>query len=156
MKNPRYSTADGKALALSNLYFRNGCSVEAIRDAVEDAHTATELMENINALNLFEKFTIDRVTDSYVRLKSKDCFGNIHYFKADIDKKQTYKLADYYDAMADNYVIPFEEMTDEMMKEALELIKKHPFQNEPHTYLMMTYNDGIGDNWCITSWLEEM
>lgn len=154
MKNPRYSTANGTALSLSNLYFRNECSVEAIRDAVEDAHTATELMENINALNLFEKFTIDRVTDSYVRLKSKDCFGNIHYFKADIDKTQTHKLADYYDAMADNYIIPIEEMTDELMNEALALLKKSPWNNEPHTYMMFIWNDGEGDNWCITSWVE--
>lgn len=162
MKNPRFSTANGVALSLTNLYYGNRCSVEAIKDAVEDARTAEELKDNLNDLDLFETFGIDRITDTYARLKSKDCWGNTHYFKAEFDEKSILneadnrKLADYYDEFLDNYIIPFEEMTDKMMSEALDLIKKHPFQNQPHTYLMITYNDGIGDNWCITSWLEEM
>lgn len=39
-------------------------------------------MNGLNKLNLFEKFSIDRVTKNYVRLKSIDYFGNVHYFKA--------------------------------------------------------------------------
>ena len=82
MKKPKYMTKDGIPLALSNLYFRNESSVIEINDAVEDATTAIELMKNLNNLNLFEKFQIDRVTASYVRLISHDAWGNTHYFKA--------------------------------------------------------------------------
>lgn len=82
MKNPKFMTKDCVLLSLTNLFFRNDCSVVDIMDAVEDATTAKELMNNLNSLNLFEKFQIDRVTDSYVRLVSHDGFGNKHYFKA--------------------------------------------------------------------------
>lgn len=54
----------------------------AICDVVENSETAEDLMNGLNKLNLFEKFSIDRVTKKYVRLKSIDHFGNVHYFKA--------------------------------------------------------------------------
>lgn len=82
MKNPVYLTSGGIRMSLSNLYFRNESSVIEIQDAVEDSSTADELAANLNRLDLFEKFTVDRVTGVYVRLKSKDCWGNTHYFKA--------------------------------------------------------------------------
>lgn len=156
MKNPKYMTRDCIPLSLQNLFYHRNCSVMKINDVVEEATTARELMEGLNKLNLYEKFTIDKTTDTYVRLISTDCFGNTHYFKAEYDKRPSRKLKDYYDPMCDNYVIPFDEMTDEMMKEALSILKDHPYEGKPHTYLMIVYNDDIGDNWCITSWLEEM
>lgn len=154
MTNAKYMTKDGTLLSLSNLYYRNECSVMEINDVVEESTTATELMRGLNKLNLFEKFSIDRTTDTYVRLKSKDAFGNIHFFRAEIDKKPMHRLHDYYDTMNDNYIIPIEEMTDELMAEALALLKKCPWNNTPHTYAMFLGNDGEGDNWCITSWIE--
>lgn len=83
MKNPRLLTSNNIPCALSNLYYGNNCSVMAICDVVEDSKTAEDLMNGLNKLKLFQKFSIDRVTKSYVRLKSIDCWGNIHYFKAD-------------------------------------------------------------------------
>lgn len=76
-----YTTAAGIPMSLSNLYYRNESSVIEIQDAIEDASTAEEVRDNLNKLNLFEKFEIDRKTDRYIRLKSKDCFGNTHYLK---------------------------------------------------------------------------
>lgn len=83
MKNPRLLTRDNVPCALSNLYYGNNCSVMAICDVVEDSETAEGLMNGLNRLNLFEKFSIDRVTENYVRLKSINHYGNVHYFKAD-------------------------------------------------------------------------
>lgn len=83
MKNPRLLTRDNVPCALSNLYYGNNCSVMAICDVVEDSETAEDLMNGLNKLNLLKKFSIDRVTKSYVRLKSIDRLGNVHYFKAD-------------------------------------------------------------------------
>ena len=83
MKNIRYYNSHNIPLALSNLFYGNESSVTEITDAVEDASTAEELRDNLNALNLFEKFKIDRVTDTYARLISVDKLGNRHYFKAD-------------------------------------------------------------------------
>lgn len=83
MKNPVYLTSSGIRMSLTNLYFRNESSVIEIQDAVEDSSTAEELAVNLNKLDLFEKFTVDRVTKTYARLKSKDGFGNTHYFKAE-------------------------------------------------------------------------
>ena len=80
-----YTTSSGILMSLSNLYFRNESSVMEIQDAIEDATTAEEMRDNLNKLNLFEKFEIDRVTEKYARLKSVDCFGNIHHMKAYFD-----------------------------------------------------------------------
>lgn len=155
MKNAKYYNSHNVALSLSNLYYNTECSVTAIKDVVEDAHTAVELRDGLNKLNLFEKFRIDRVTDTYARLKSVDGFGNTHYFKAEFDEKPKHHLNEYYDGMADNYQIPTEEMTSELMKEAIEFIKRHPY--EEGGYLLMYCPKEIGYEisfWCITSWTE--
>lgn len=68
---------------------------------------------------------------------------------------------DYYDPMADNYVIPKSEMTEEIWESIMEKI------SEPYTYdngyclITTTIDDRneIGDFysiecWCVTSWLE--
>lgn len=82
MERARYYNGDNTDLALSNLYFGDECSVVEILDVVEDSNTAEELVTGLNTLKIREKFTVDRITDKYVRLKSKDVLGNIHYFKA--------------------------------------------------------------------------
>ena len=82
MENVKFYNAHNIPLSLRNLYGGNRSSVVEIKDAVEDATTAEELRDNLNRLNLLEKFKIDRVTDKYVRLTSTDCWGNRHYLKA--------------------------------------------------------------------------
>lgn len=141
MKNPRYSTADGVPLSLSNLYYGSQCSTEAIEDVVEDASTAKELMDGLNALDIFEKFAIDRITGSYVRLKSEDGFGNTHYFKAEVDKgERCNKLHEYYNPRTNDYQIPTDEMTSQLMSEITNLMKKHPFNKGGYS-LMYCSND---------------
>ena len=146
VKNPRYSTADGVPLSLSNLYYGSRCSTEVIEDVVEDASTAEELMDGLNALDIFEKFVIDRITDSYVRLKSEDGFGNTHYFKAEVDKnEQCNKLCEYYNPRIDGYQIPTDEMTPRLMGEITSLMKKHPFNKGGY---LLTYcpSDAEGED----------
>lgn len=85
MKDAKFFNSDNIPLALSNLYFRDECTVTEILDAVEDSKTAEELAERLNNLKLFEKFVVDRKTDKYIRLRSVGAFGGIHYFKAYYD-----------------------------------------------------------------------
>lgn len=154
MKNPKYTTKDNIPLSLSNLYYGNDCSVMEIKDVIEDATTAVELRDGLNKLNLFEKFRIDRITDSYVRLKSKDGCGNTHYLKAEFDAKPKHSLDKYY-TMADNYLIPVDEMTPQLMAEITEFIKVRPY--EEGGYLLMYCPKEIGYEesfWCVTSWVE--
>lgn len=82
MKNPILKTSDGTRESMSNLWFRNECSIVEIEDVVEDSTNGTELMNGLNNLNLFRKFTIDRETNKKVRLKSVDNLGNVSYFEA--------------------------------------------------------------------------
>lgn len=82
MKNPVLKTSNGIGEAMSNLWFRNECSIVEIEDVVEDSNNGTELMNGLNSLNLFRKFTLDRETDKKVRLKSVDRLGNVSYFEA--------------------------------------------------------------------------
>ena len=87
MKNARFFTANDINLSLSNL-IDSGCTVMDITDVIEDAKTAESLVEGLNSLCLFERFRIDRKTDRYVRLKSSDPFGNVHYLTAYYDDPQ--------------------------------------------------------------------
>jgi hypothetical protein len=82
MKNPVLKTSNGIREALSNLWHQNECSIAHIEDAVADSRTGCELMTKLNSLNLFRKFTLDRETDTKVRLKSVDRLGNVSYFEA--------------------------------------------------------------------------
>ena len=83
MKNPKLTTANGIPESLSNLYCGSKCSAAAIQDAVEDSSTGSELAANLNRLNLFEKFSVDRETPVYARLTATDCWGNKMYFRAE-------------------------------------------------------------------------
>lgn len=82
MKNPTLRTSTGISEALCNLWYENRCSIVEIEDVVEDSMSGIELMNGLNKLNLFDKFTLDRETDKKVRLKCVDAFGNSHYFEA--------------------------------------------------------------------------
>lgn len=85
MKYDSLRDSRGNRNALENLCSRIGrrdCSVMDIEDAIEDATTAEELRDNINALHLLYDFSIDRVTSEYVRLIRTDVLGNKLYLKA--------------------------------------------------------------------------
>lgn len=82
MKNPVLRTSSGIREAMENLWYKNECSIAQIEDAVEDSKTGYDLMTKLNSLNLFRKFTLDRETDTKVRLKSVDRLGNVSYFEA--------------------------------------------------------------------------
>lgn len=88
MKDARYFNRDNVQLSLSNLYSGEECSVVEILDVVEDSKTAEELADGLNKLQLSEKFTVDRKTDQYVRLKSINAFGILHYSKAYYDETE--------------------------------------------------------------------
>ena len=59
-----------------------------------------------------------------------------------------------YDSMTDNYQIPIEDMTAELMDEITEFIKNNPY--EKGGYLLMYCPSSIYDDpfWCVTSWTE--
>ena len=80
MKNPILKTSNGIREALCNLWYQNDSSIAEIEDAVADSKTGYELMTKLNRMNLFRKFTLDRETDTMVRLKSVDSYGNVSYF----------------------------------------------------------------------------
>lgn len=87
MKNPILRTADGIREAMSNLWYRNECSVAEIEDAVADSNNGTELINELNKLKLLRKFTLDKESDTKVRVKMTDCWGNISYFEATKEPK---------------------------------------------------------------------
>lgn len=78
MNKARFFNKSKTPLAWSNI-----CDdVTRMEDAIEDAKTARELVKNVNNVSRYEKFTIDRETEEYVRLIATDCWGNIRYIKA--------------------------------------------------------------------------
>lgn len=83
MKNPTLRTSRGQAEALQNLWYNNRCTIADIEDVVEDSRSGEELVIKINKLNLLRKFTLDRETETKVRLKSINALGNISYFEAE-------------------------------------------------------------------------
>lgn len=66
------------------------------------------------------------------------------------------KLDDYYNPMADNYLVPQDEMTVDIMSEILGLIYEKPYdiRADYGTYLLMRYDDDENSYWCVTSWVE--
>lgn len=82
LKNPIVTTENGIRENMTVLFDRRFCNVIKIKDATEDSVTGAELLENLNNLKLFSKFTLDRETQEYARLITVDCWGNTHYFKA--------------------------------------------------------------------------
>ncbi len=114
MKNPRLKTSQGVALALSNLC--NTCHITDIEDAVADSKSGSELVFRLNHIGINEKFTLDRETDEKVRLKSIDCWGNVHYLEATKEAPREKQLASHItDAIngSFNYKIFAEQMSHE-------------------------------------------
>ena len=79
--NIKLYTADGIPEALSNLWYRNDCSVVEIQDAVEDAKDSKDLLRRIQRMKLLRKFTLDRENEQKIRFKGTDCWGNISYLE---------------------------------------------------------------------------
>lgn len=73
------TTADGIPESLSNLWYTGDCDIATFTDAVEDSRTGAELVRNLGRLKLFRKFTLQRETDTKIRLKGTDRMGNISY-----------------------------------------------------------------------------
>ena len=82
MKKPELMTPNGRPEDFSILFVKDSCTVMAIYDAIEESVTGTDLVEKLNRLRLFSRFSLERETPEYVRLITTDCFGNTHYFKA--------------------------------------------------------------------------
>ena len=82
MKNPVLKTSRGIHEALSNLWYGNECTIADIEDVVSNSTTGVELLNKLNGLKLLRDFTLDRETETMVRLKAVDVFGNISYFEA--------------------------------------------------------------------------
>lgn len=87
MKNPILKNSNGIRESLSNLWYRNECSIAEIEDVVADSINGAELVNRLNSLKLFRKFSLDRETDARVRLKSVDSLGNVSYFEATKESK---------------------------------------------------------------------
>lgn len=83
MRNPTLRTSRGIRQAMSNLWYSDDCSIVEIEDVVEDSTNGAELLNGLNSLKLFNKFTLDRETDKKVRLKVVDCWGNVSYFECE-------------------------------------------------------------------------
>ena len=82
MKNPELMNENGVSESLSIMFHKDNCTVIAIQDATEESVTGSDLVEKLNKLRLFSRFSLDRETAEYARLITIDCFGNTHYFKA--------------------------------------------------------------------------
>lgn len=83
MKNPVYINSHGVRLFIGDmLVYRGKNETVDVYDAVEDATSADDLAQRINRLSVLNRFTVDRVTAEYARLKSVDRLGSIRYLKA--------------------------------------------------------------------------
>lgn len=82
MKNPELLTEDGIRESFLILFKKENCNVMAIQDAVEESVTGVDLVNRLNTLKLFSRFSLDRETSEYARLITVDCWGNTHYLKA--------------------------------------------------------------------------
>ena len=91
MKNPIMKTSRGVRLALSNIC--NTCSITDVEDAIADSRSGAELVSKLNRLGIFDKFTLDRETDSMVRLKCVDYCGNVEYLEATKETPKEKQLA---------------------------------------------------------------
>ncbi len=84
----KLTTVGDIPLALSNVACGNGfdryATVTDVLDAVEDSVDAHDLFMRLAGLNLlgFDCMTIDRETDTYVRIKGVDKLKNVYLLTA--------------------------------------------------------------------------
>lgn len=77
----RLRTGRGIPESISNLWYGNDCDISQLEDTIDDSLSANELTLRINRLQLLRKFTLDRETDTKIRLKSVDNLGNISFLE---------------------------------------------------------------------------
>lgn len=77
----RLYTSIGYAESLSNLWSMNDCSIVELKDAVEDAKDAKDLLMRLRRMKLLRVFMINRVTDTKIRFKGTDGMGNTSYLE---------------------------------------------------------------------------
>ena len=82
MKKPELINENGEPESLSIMFHKDNCTVIAIQDATEESVTGADLVEKLNKLRLFSRFSLDRETAEYARLVTVDCWGKTHFFKA--------------------------------------------------------------------------
>ena len=75
----RLLTASGINQAISNLWYGDECDIMQFQDAIEDSKNGAEMVRNLNRLRIFNKFTLDRETETTTRLKTVDYCGNVSY-----------------------------------------------------------------------------
>lgn len=81
MKNAHYTTATMIPCAMCDLAWDRDDTVK-IYDAVEDAKDGKDLVKRLNALDLKVHWTLDRETDTTVRLRGKEPMDNTRFFFA--------------------------------------------------------------------------
>ena len=79
MRKIRLMTSNGIPEALSNLWYGNECYIATFEDAIEGSKNGEEMARNLNRLRIFRKFTLSGETETSVRLKGTDCWGNTSY-----------------------------------------------------------------------------
>ena len=98
MKNPKLFTQRGARENLSNLLpLRPESDIYDIYDAVEKATTQTELVENINKLDILHEFKFKKETETQIRLVSVDTWDNKHYLIVDKEKSDNNYLSTWFE-----------------------------------------------------------
>ena len=81
MHHAHYVHADMQPHAMCDLAWDRDDTIK-IYDAVEDAKDGKDLVKRLNALKLMVHWTLDRETDTMVRLRGKEPMGNTRFFFA--------------------------------------------------------------------------
>lgn len=85
MKNPRYYNKNRTPYAWSNLNFIDkSIDVTTIMDIIEDAISGEDLVCELGKLRMVHRvWTIDRETETMVRIKHVDMLGNVTYIECE-------------------------------------------------------------------------
>lgn len=85
MKNANFFNGSGYGEAWSNLNFRgNTANVVTVLDIIEDAMCGEELVRELAKVPmLHNEWTVDRETDTKVRIKNIGPFGDAHYIECE-------------------------------------------------------------------------
>ena len=81
MHNPHYTTSSMIPCAICDLAWDREDTVY-IHDAVEDAKNGKDLVKRLNSLHLKVRWTLDRETNTSVRLRGVEPMGNTRFFIA--------------------------------------------------------------------------
>ena len=114
MKNAKLTNESGARLSWD--FICNRCSVVDVEDAIEDSRDGYELLNAINALDIYEKFSLDRETETMVRLKAKDCFGNMRYITATKEEPKEKQLATHITNEI-NCIFDYKKFVEQMSRE---------------------------------------